>query len=263
MKNILAMAILLFANSFTFGQTVNFTQKARDIKVESPRNNQFAYDVVLHVVLHEVAHALIREFDLPILGNEETMADAFATHYLVTKMPDRALEVLKARVTSLIIEAKEVPRDQWEVRGEHNNDARRAYQIVALALSQNREKYLPLAKIVKMSDRDISNSCDYGTEIQRSWRRILNPLWMPEGQDSREVGFHYDPSNKLIKELAVGKVATEIESVLKRFDWHSQVKIKFEEGAGGAGWSRSARTITVKSEYIERFIRQSEQAETK
>jgi len=29
----------------------------------------FAEDVVLHVVLHEIGHGLIREFDLPVLGN--------------------------------------------------------------------------------------------------------------------------------------------------------------------------------------------------
>ena len=51
----------------------------------------FAENVLFHVVLHELAHGLVREFDLPILGNEETLADAFATHYVVTNVPDRAL----------------------------------------------------------------------------------------------------------------------------------------------------------------------------
>jgi hypothetical protein len=82
----------------------------------------FARDVTLHVVLHELGHALIREFDLPVLGNEETMADAFATHFLTTHLPDRAADVLRARTTSLMIEAREVPREQWTVRGEHDND---------------------------------------------------------------------------------------------------------------------------------------------
>ena len=35
-----------------------------------PHLTDFASDVIFHVVLHELAHALVREFDLPILGNE-------------------------------------------------------------------------------------------------------------------------------------------------------------------------------------------------
>jgi hypothetical protein len=63
-----------------------------------------------------MGHALVREFDVPILGNEETLADAFATHYLTTYLRDRALAVLDARVRSLMIEASEVPRARWTVK---------------------------------------------------------------------------------------------------------------------------------------------------
>ena len=64
---------------------------------------RFAENVTLHVVLHELGHGLIREFDLPILGNEETMADAFATFYLTHYMPERAKAIIEARTRSLLI----------------------------------------------------------------------------------------------------------------------------------------------------------------
>ena len=38
----------------------------------------FAKNVVRHVLMHELAHALIREFDLPVLGNEENIADSLS-----------------------------------------------------------------------------------------------------------------------------------------------------------------------------------------
>ena len=68
--------------------------------VASDKAIEFAEDVVLHVVLHEIGHALIREFDLPVLGNEETMADAFATNYLAYHLPERALDVLTAHIAT-------------------------------------------------------------------------------------------------------------------------------------------------------------------
>lgn len=222
--------------------------------------SEFARDVTLHVVLHELGHALIREFDVPVLGNEETMADAFATHYLTTHLPDRAVDVLEARTTSLMIEAREVPRAEWTVRGEHDNDARRAFQIAALAVAADPVKYASVAKIVEMSDRDVQQARDYGAEIHRSWRRILAPLWMPDGVRSMEARVVCDPESGLSNPSSSVRLEAELESIVTRFDWHSQVTVRFVAGDGRAGWSRSARTITVPSAYIRRFVEQGKVA---
>jgi len=217
---------------------------------------RFARDVTLHVVLHELAHALVREFDLPVLGNEETLADAFATHYVVTYLPGRAHDVIGARVTSLMIEANDVPREEWSVSGEHNSDARRAFQIAALAVAADAEKFTDLAEGIGMPRDDIASARDYGAEIHRSWRRILAPLWMPEGQASREVRMSIDPGDNLMQRLCDAGLQDELQAALERFDWHSQVSIRFLQGEGGAGWSRSDRQITVYNEYIKRFVEQ-------
>ncbi len=230
------------------------TELARVVDLSA--EERFARDVTLHVVLHEIGHALVREFDLPVLGNEETLADAFATHFLTAHLPERAHAVLSARITSFMIEADEVPRAEWPVSGEHNSDARRAFQIAALAVAADPAKYADLARNIGMSEEDIDDARDYGAEIHRSWRRILIPLWMPEGQTSSEARLSTDPSNDLIRRLCAAGLAADLESILKRFDWHSQVTIRFAEGDGGAGWSRSSRSITVHSEYLQRFVEQ-------
>lgn len=223
----------------------------------------FARDVTLHVVLHELAHALVREFDLPVLGNEETLADAFATHYLTTYLPERARSVVEARVRSLMIEAREVPRREWKVSGEHDNDARRAFQITALALAADAAGYAPLAANLGMSEDDIRRSRDYGSEIHRSWRRVLQPLWMPAGVPSGEAELTYDEGSDLFRQLLGDGLGEELRTAIQRFDWHSQVAIAFEEGEGGAGWSRSKRTVTVRGEYVRRFVEQGRTAEGK
>jgi hypothetical protein len=219
----------------------------------------FARDVALHVILHELGHALIREFDLPILGNEETMADAFATHYLTTHLPDRALDVLRARTTSLMIEAGAVPRAQWPISGEHDNDGRRAFQIAALAVAADRARYDPVAKAAGMSADDVREARDYGAEIHRSWRRMLAPLMMPDGARSSEARVVCEPGS--IGGGGAEGLIGELEATVARFDWHSQVTIRFTAGDGGASWSRNGRTITVHSEYLRRFIEQGRVAE--
>ena len=221
----------------------------------------FAADVTLHVVLHELGHAVIREFDLMVLGNEETMADAFATHLLTEHFPERAVRAISARVKSLMIEANELPRDRWTVGGEHDNDARRAYQIAALAIAADKEKYAGVAEIVGMSKRDIDKACDYGSDIHRAWRRTLSPLMMPAGKVSKEARFRADESTRAFVDAGEPSLASTIESSLQRVDWHSQVTVDFVEGSGRAGWNRSKRTITVNSGYLQRFIAQGVKAE--
>lgn len=219
--------------------------------------SSFARDVILHVVLHEMGHALVREFDLPILSNEETLADAFATYYLTSYLPERAEATLVARVTSLMIEAGEVPRAEWTVAGEHNSDARRAFQIAALSVAVDAGKYAAVADAAGMSESDIRRARDYGTEILRSWRRILRPLRMPEGVASKEAWISYDEA-PIFQDLLQDGLADELRLALYGFDWHSQVTIAFKVGEGGAGWSRSKRTVTVNEEYVRRFIEQGQ-----
>jgi hypothetical protein len=224
----------------------------------APPLSRFAQDVTLHVVLHELGHALIREFDLPVLGNEETMADAFATHYLTAHLPERALDVLGARVRSLAYEAAEVPRAEWSVDGEHDNDARRAHRIAALAVAADPQKYRPVAAAAGFSDDDVRRSADYGAEIHRSWRRVLAPLAMPAGLASNEAAVEIDGGGRTLADVAASGLAAELESIVRRFDWHSHVKVRFVEGDGRAGWNRSARAVTVHSAYLRRFVAQGE-----
>jgi len=220
----------------------------------------FAADVTLHVVLHELGHAVIREFDLMVLGNEETMADAFATHMLTEYFPERAHAAITARVTSLMIEADEVPRDKWTVRGEHDNDARRAYQIAALAIAADKKKYASIAEIVGMSERDINKARDYGADIHRAWRRTLTPLLMPADKRSTEARIRADGATQAFVEAGEPSLLSTIESAIKRIDWHSQVTVDFVGGDGGAAWSRSDRTIKVNGDYLRRFIAQGVKA---
>ncbi|QDV04670.1 hypothetical protein Poly30_01620 [Planctomycetes bacterium Poly30] len=235
-----------------------------DSKVRPPVSveaTQFAKDVTLHVVLHELAHALVREFDLPVLANEETLADAFATHYLTTYLPDRAFDVIRARTRSLMQEASEVPRTEWTVSGEHNSDARRAFQIAAVAVAADPAKYRSIATEVGMSEDDIRSAADYGTEIHRSWRRLLKNYRMPEGMRSSEARVRRDESSEFLDNLCQGGLADELTEAIKSFDWHSTVTIHFAESGGGASWSRSKRTITVNSEYVQRFVAQGKSLE--
>jgi hypothetical protein len=152
-------------------------------------------------------------------------------------------------------EAGEVPRAEWPVRGEHDSDARRAFQIAALAVAADPATYGAVADLVGMSAEDRKRAADYGAEIHRSWRRVLQPLCMPAGVASGEARVVCDGGGTVQALRACG-LPDELEAIVRRFDWHSQVTILFTDGDGGAGWSRSKRTVTVHGGYVRRFVAQ-------
>ncbi|MEL6889808.1 MAG: DUF4344 domain-containing metallopeptidase, partial [Pseudomonadota bacterium] len=47
-------------------------------------------NALLHIVAHEAGHAVLCEFDLPILGPEEDIAEDFATAFIYLTLPDQA-----------------------------------------------------------------------------------------------------------------------------------------------------------------------------
>jgi hypothetical protein len=80
---------------------------------------------------------------------------------------------------------------------------------------------------------------------------------LPAGSASREARVQID-TEATLGELHSSGLVAEVEAIVRRFDWHSQVTIRFVEGQGRAGWNRSARTVTVHGEYIRRFVQQGE-----
>ena len=155
-----------------------------------------------------------------------------------------------------MVEAGQVPRAEWSVDGEHDSDARRAFQIAALAVAADPEKYGPIATEVGLSEDAIQSASDYGTEIHRSWRRLLRKFEMPKGQRSNESRLRVDKQAKLLGDLLNSGLKEDVLDALRRYDWHSTVTIHFKDGTGGASWSRSKRTVTVNAQYLQRFIAQ-------
>ncbi len=218
------------------------------------RLSLFARNVTTHVLIHELAHALIREFDLPVLGNEEVIADAFATLYIAEALPERARAIVTDRARSWIVEAAEFPGTP-DLKGEHPPDARRAYRAICLLYGYDPERYGDLPSWAGLSDNDAAGCAEAAPEIARSWRRALAQLLAPDGFETREFRIAYGDS-PLTETLRASGLMEEIGAEITRFDWHSQITLLFEACDGGAGWSRSRRTIRLCDSYLQRFLDQ-------
>lgn len=215
----------------------------------------FARNVTTHVLLHELAHALIREFDLPVLGNEENIADSFATLFIAETMPDQAEAIVKDRARSWLVEAEEAAPGDIDLTSEHGPDARRAYRAICWLYGSNPKAYIDLPYWIDLPRQDARACADAAPEIIRSWRRVLAPNLMPEGRPSSEYRVIYGEGPMKDAMRADGLMA-EIGMIASRFDWHSQITLHFDHCDKGARWSRNGRKILLCDDYVARFIEQ-------
>jgi len=68
------------------------------------------------VLLHEMSHAQIYEFKLPMLGNEEVMADTFANVVVSQIYRDDAVAIIKDRAGSWLVEDAEVSPLDYDLK---------------------------------------------------------------------------------------------------------------------------------------------------
>lgn len=200
--------------------------------------------VFLHVVAHEIGHAAIREFDLPVTASEEAMADAFAVVLLHTGFPDDAGAIVADRAAAHLAED-----DRPGIFDEHPPDARRAGAMLCLALALDPEGRAEMAASFGLEGEDADACVDAGTEVGRGWRRLMAPYRLPEVAAVTEAGVRLargrlpegSPSD-----AAVGRA----RAMLTAIDWHSFVTLSLDAGCDGAGWSRNGRVISVCDAYL-------------
>jgi hypothetical protein len=204
-------------------------------------------DALVHVVAHEIGHALLREFDLPILGPEEAIADDFATVYVHMTFPDRAGAIVSARADQNLADGEETGPF-----GEHADDDRRAGRMICVLYGLDPERHADLPDRYGMGEDEAATCRDLAPEVGRSWRRLIDVYRIPEGTLVTEVRLTGDDM-PLTRFIADNRLGADAGAMLRAIDWHSQITLAIEDCDGAAGWSRGERRITVCGAYVERF----------
>lgn len=207
-------------------------------------------DALLHVIAHEAGHAVLREFDLPILGPEEDIAEDFATVFVHLTRPDQAEAIIEARA-----EQHRADGDTPGPYSEYRADAQRAGRMICLLYGFDPDRYADLADRHALSDRVRADCADMAPEVLRSWRRTLAPLWIDADARVTEVGFRTDPDLER-QALANRPLIETALSMLSRIDWHSRITLDIAQCDGSAGWQRNGRVIYVCGAYIDRMVAQ-------
>lgn len=137
-------------------------------------DSEHPYLLALFIEFHELAHALIHLYDLPIVGRDEDAADQFAALYLI-----EGARNVPAAISGVILAAQffqdsaatvDGDPDFWD--GHSFGDARRAALLCMVygGLEQSRDT---LADIIP-PERAEECPGEY-VEVRRNWNRLLAP----------------------------------------------------------------------------------------
>lgn len=134
-------------------------------------------DALMHTLFHELGHALISMYDLPVLGKEEDAVDGLATILLI-EFYEGGEEIALSAADLFDMESEDVDEfseeDFWD---EHSLDVQRFYNTLCHVYGSNPNKYAHIQKEAGFS-KDRAEFCveEYENTL-RSWFALLKPYF--------------------------------------------------------------------------------------
>ena len=133
------------------------------------------FDAVRFVFLHEIAHALIDKYKLPIIGNEEDAADRCSAYINLEELGQDGVKAILAAAEAFNLESKRTAGTKRNMADEHLLGEQRYYNALCMVYGSNETKwqklvsdgYLPEARAVRCP-----------TEYQKAvdaWAGLLGP----------------------------------------------------------------------------------------
>lgn len=146
-------------------------------------NDDAAYDKMFDAIrfafLHELGHALIDAYKLPILSNEEDAADRCSSYICLTELGDEGVRAVQAGADGFAIESKSSAKDGRSMADEHLLQEQRFYNTLCMVYGSDTTKYEYLVTEDYLP-RERAARCpnEYERTVQ-SWSDLFKP-WRKE-----------------------------------------------------------------------------------
>ncbi|MCW5721878.1 MAG: hypothetical protein KIS86_12120 [Devosia sp.] len=196
MRRILAsllFAIAAFAPAAQAQDLTGFSKAQRNEIIRFAANNS------LFVLYHEMAHLLVDQLQLPVLGREEDAADNVATWILLNKRTPEADKALENAAQGWLLSGIAYGSGEYEedYAAAHSLDKQRAYQIVCMMVGSDDTAFRRIANQYAM-ERDRQDTCywDYAL-INRSIKSLLTERGPKSGSATTVNVTYHDAGGKL------------------------------------------------------------------
>jgi len=145
-------------------------------------NEQKAYDKMFDAVrfafLHEIGHALIDVYNLPITGNEEDAADRCSSFINLTELGEDGVNAVLAAADAFAIESRNDTPGKRNLADEHLLQEQRFYNSLCMLYGSDTQKhgyileegYLPKERAVRCP-QEYERSVQSWSDLLRNWRK--------------------------------------------------------------------------------------------
>ncbi len=227
-------------------------------------NPDTQYDVALSNIIlimhHEIGHALVDQFGLPVIGQEEDAVDAFATLMVLETYDDPAPILLDAAATWFAFD-RIFTADGGEhaFYDEHDLDIQRAYRILCIAHGYDPDTFVEEARKRAIPDERLE-TCEYDAALAlESWDLLLADALRNSDTQGGKVSVELkqsDDYNDLREELedngVLGDIATWIDT---EYAWPNPVILEAAEcGEVNAFYNPDTVTITLCYEMMDKLL---------
>jgi hypothetical protein len=214
---------------------------------------EFVAGNLLFVLIHELGHATISEFEIPVLGKEEDAADSFAATRLITIGTEFSDEVVVNTAKGWFMADR---RDQKEgdpvpYYDEHGLDLQRAYQFVCFLVGSDEDKFRNLASETKLpKERRESCKAEY-SRASKAWGAVLKPHLRAPVHPKTKIDVIYGDAKGNLEVIAqAARAMLLLEMVARResdqFAWPEPFTMEMQTcGFPNARWDVSTHKLTV------------------
>lgn len=133
------------------------------------------FDAIRFAFLHELGHALIDAYKLPVMGNEEDAADRCSSYICLTELGEEGVRAVLAAADAFAIESKDTSPNSRSMADEHLLQEQRFYNTLCMIYGSDTAKYNYILKEDYLPrERAVRCPSEFERTVQ-SWSSLFEP----------------------------------------------------------------------------------------
>lgn len=224
----------------------------------------FVINNTISTLYHELGHAFVDLFHLPVLGREEDAVDNLSTLLMLDFQPDEQLDQMMVDaadvyyLSDLELQAEGYEPDYADV---HGLDLQRYYAVVCIVYGSDPERFQDLADEAEL-DADRQESCGFDYDQARTaWDTVLEPHRGDSGAEAPRLVLSYDepaPESARVADLAANspELAGAADAVSATYMLPQQLDVVFSDCDEENAWyDPETQSITMCYQLLTSFER--------